>query len=894
MADDRLNELTPVPINFTPGERPTDEKLKGMMKQVETGFDFVELSFGDLYNESGIGPVWVNNLARDLGDRSKLNPVLPPDVNLSIYEQSLESGKCEHELDMIPVGSGSGLIVATTDPSVIPGQYKAAEDLLEVPGDWTIRAGLTENGQQKNSRKLITHQPSNGGSITFADVTSGKGSAYYGAKWNTIPTVAQAEAGGDFPVVSLSDAINNVYTFVLPVHTQTFDRVYNNANTTASNTAVGITNGSSYELPEYLFDSIGLNLQIGDDIPLGSIRIYDWVNKKMVDGLLELQASGNPAALRSEFLVKFSSDVLLDTVSGQYIVVTSGVSLYDMVAQLQRDVYFHNHDGDDMIRLLSHKSLMDLRTGNTNVADRSSWYGTSNIDNNDHSMYLHRDGFTDSDIGAGGNVMRGAVVLGSTTTGAAGDHENYNLDSDSFKVSFGKLVDGGEIYFDKVWDQTLTQGRGLVPQVFSDTAIVVKGALDDATMLLRTTAVEGNLRVTDNVVLGTTSDHDVLVGGDLYVYQSFTLTPKNASEQGLIPGETGKMIYSSVENAPLFWNGSAWVNPASTGYSTTVGDGVSSFGKHNGNTEAPIQAAIGEVEAAGGGRVIVMRGTYNISNPVVLTTAELEGEGQSTLLAGTGTIIQFANGSSGSALKDMKISGGTIGLDIDGELHDIDNVVIESCTTGRVIRSNCTNLNSGGGVRFLSCDKDEQNDSENDNNYEMARNPIGYHNSFYVLDPTNKKDALTKFRRTGGSGVITYEDTADSGMGRGRYAITGTGTWVVDEFMPMISGLGVGGNILYKASAGGGLITFGVQCYDGNMSSLGTNGGFLLNQGGASTAWQLIYDHMRYEAASGASAFKVGTKFIKPYVQVDSNPGTVYLDGFNIQPLNFAVRALYS
>jgi hypothetical protein len=475
MADDRLNELTPVPIDFVPGERPTDEKLEGMMTQVETGMDFLELSLGDLYNDSGIDPVWANNLARDMGNREKLNPVMAPDINLSNYSQSLELGKNEHELDLIPVGSGASMIVATTDSSVIPGQYKATEDLLEVPGDWTIRPGLVENGQQKNSRKLITHQPSTGGTITFANVTSGKGSAYHGAKWNVIPSVAQAQSGGPFVSVVLSDSINNVYTISLPEHERIFNRVNDNAVISASNTEPGITDNSSYELPEYLFDSSkGVDLQAGDNIPLGTVRLYDWTNQELVLGILELKASSNPAAVRTEFTLKLRSDVLLNTTTGEYMILASGASLYETVAQLQRDMYFHKHDGDDMIRHLDHSSMMGLRTSSNNPGDRTSWYGTSNIDANDHSMYLHRDGFTDSDIGAGGNVMRGSIVIGSTTTGNAADHENYNLDSDSNKLSFGTIADGGEVYFDKVWNQNLSQGRGLVPQVFADTALVVK------------------------------------------------------------------------------------------------------------------------------------------------------------------------------------------------------------------------------------------------------------------------------------------------------------------------------------------------------------------------------------------------------------------------------------
>ena len=137
MADDKLRELTPIPIDFVPGERPTDEKLEGMMKQVEEGMDFLEATLGDLFGDSDFNTLYTTNIGRDLGSRHALNLLMQPDVEIANYEQSLTLGKVEHELDLIPTGSGSSILVASTDTSILlkPANYKASEAELQEPGD---------------------------------------------------------------------------------------------------------------------------------------------------------------------------------------------------------------------------------------------------------------------------------------------------------------------------------------------------------------------------------------------------------------------------------------------------------------------------------------------------------------------------------------------------------------------------------------------------------------------------------------------------------------------------------------------------------------------------------------------------------------------------------------
>jgi len=532
MPNDKLVDLTPVDVTFFPGERPTDIKLEGMMSQAEQAIESVESAIGDAFGESLQDEnVWISNFSRDIGDRDLLNPILTPDVEINSYAQTLTLGKNEHELDLIPVGNGSSIISSSSDSSVVPGQFKSTAQELVEEGDWTILPGRTEDGIEKNSRKLITHSCSNGQSVIFSQVTSGRGSAYSGARHNTIPSVVQANAGGPFCSVAVSDQPNNIYTFTLPAESNSLNQVYEDVTPSLSNTAAGVGAGQQLKLPEYLFDASALDMG-SDDITTGQgqffpgniIRIYDWQEKKVVDGLLSVQASPLAASRRFEIICQFRADISIDEVSGQYLIVTSGVQLSNMVAALQREVFFHTHSGDDMLRGVEHSNLFGLRTGDVAV-DRSRYYGPSSIDSNDHSMYLHRNGFDTLDIGGGGNILRGDLLVGSQDLGNPIDHEHHNLDDDSFAILFGSSDSkSGGIFFDKEREHNIPAGFLTIPSSFSDTAIVILGSVDDTSQLLRTTFIDGNLRVGEDVVLGTTESNNTIITGNLQT-KDLTVTP---------------------------------------------------------------------------------------------------------------------------------------------------------------------------------------------------------------------------------------------------------------------------------------------------------------------------------------------------------------------------------
>lgn len=896
---DKLRDLTPVDVAYAPGERPTDEKLEGAEVQTKTALEYLEDTIGDAFGESlSTDLVWMSNISRDIGDRSALNPVLKPSIQLLSYVQSLTSGLLEHELDLIPVGVGAAIVSSSSDSSVVPGQYKSTVAELIVPGDWTILAGLLEAAVVKNSRKLITHSPSSGGTITLSTVTSGRGSAYEGARNNTAPSIGQAENGGPFVTVLLSDAINNIYTIQLPAENTVKDFLYDNTNASLSNTASSIGTSQQLRLPTWMFDSAGLDM--GTDaggggpkvFPLNSIRVYDWLTKKVLDGLLEVKASSTAGNREWEITCTFRSDIILDTGAGQYIVVTNGTSISEAIGALQRDVYFHNHAGDDMIRGISHSDLYDLRTAGALALDRSDYYGPSSIDNNDHSMYLHRDGYTALDLGAGGNVMRGDIVVGNTDTGLSASHENFNRIADSFSIAFGEITNGGKIYFDKVRDQNLAEGRGNIPQNFADTALIIEGALDDGSSLVKTVYIDDTLRVGKDVVLGTDATHDVYVSGDLYVKNSMTLIPRTIG--GLTP-ETGMSIYNSTEKGYTFWNGSAWVNGASTGYAAVVGDGTISFGKFNGTDTATIQAAIDDTEAQGGGRIKILRGNYSYGavTAEVGSKVVIEGEGESTSIISTDKAFKFELGSSNSGLLDLKISATNTCIEIDGSGHKLEGLILEDATTGIDLVAASTETKIGDKIKYSSIITKILNQSTSVKNIKASIKPSVYANSFYLIDQVDKASVLDKWKRISGTGTIAYVDDADSKVGRGRFTITGTGLFVFEDYMPAMPDAGVGGYLNIKTDTTG-TASIGFQSYDANLSLLTSNGGFVTNVHALTTPYEYLQNICVTESASGAQNFPIGTRFIKASIDVTANGGVISFDGFNIFPMNFSTISLYS
>lgn len=164
---------------------------------------------------------------------------------------------------------------------------------------------------------------------------------------------------------------------------------------------------------------------------------------------------------------------------------------------------------------------------------------------------------------------------------------------------------------------------------------------------------------------------------------------------------------------------------------------------------------------------------------------------------------------------------------------------------------------------------------------------------YLTMYQSNKSSYLYKWIRVSGTGTLTYIDTSTCKMGRGVWAVTGDGTWVLADYVPVLSDAGVGGYVTFYASSGNtATFTAGHFGYDGNYALLTDNGGFIVNGQAVTTSWQYFND---FCTGSGATKneFASGTTFLRPRITIASNTGTVYFDAFSIFIANVATIAQY-
>lgn len=894
--DNKLKDLTPLSVNFTDGESPTSQKLEGMMVQAAIGLKSLEYVVGDIYGEDPAFNTWLSSLARDIGDRSEINPTIAPNFVKMNYVQGLTTGRVEHELDFNPVGDLSDLVAGSTDISIIPSQWKTSEAELKIPGDWTVGAGYIENGKHKRSRKLTAHAPSSGGTVVFREMTSGRGSSLEEASDNVIPSIAQAEDEGPFCEVSVADAASNTYLITLPLKTKMYDKTGQSIDFSASNSATAGSH-SQYELPPFFFEQNGLDLESDEEdggnkiIPLNLVQIYDWATKKRVEGIVLLKTTPVDSARRFQLLVQYKPDVLLDINESRYMIVVPGNTITQQLKALSEAVYNNTRNGQDMLRLISHNSLLDLRSSTVNSADRSSFYGTSSIDRNDHSMYVHRNGFTDGDGGAGANILRGSLLVGNTNVGPVDTtHEHMNLLADSFKVLFGNKENGGTIGFEKVVTQVIDHAKGNLTKSWTDNALVIEGSLSDANGTTRNTVLEGNVRTTGDVVLGSSEDNTIFIQGKTYINDEVTLVPR--SKIGVI-GEEGKTLYDEDEKALIFYNGTDFVSPwKMAGNTVVIGDGVKTFGKFNGKDFTPFAAALADVSALGG-HIKVLDGEYNFEgNTLILPVASsLRGSKNSTI-KGTANLIQTG---SNCGVWNLKLETPETAVVVGGESVSIDNLSVMNAKSAVHLVQHHGYCSVGADMLYTNVGSTVTGAPLSEGRETLSGSVVHFpHNSGGCLDWSEKSIVLREFVALYGAAVALNRGK-NSGWGqRGCLEITGTGGLSTNKYLPVSPNLGIGGHINIRSTTGNAFVSVGVSCYNQDYNALSVKWLIIENTKiSAGTLENNFFKGIIAGAGAGIDNLPVGTRFVKPFVSVHSNTGMVEVDNFDIFSLGYSRTSLW-
>lgn len=149
-----------------------------------------------------------------------------------------------------------------------------------------------------------------------------------------------------------------------------------------------------------------------------------------------------------------------------------------------------------------------------------------------------------------------------------------------------------------------------------------------------------------------------------------------------------------------------------------------------------------------------------------------------------------------------------------------------------------------------------------------------------LINWSNKDLFVDKWIKTNGLGTLSYNKFGASKIGKGRFEISGTGTWEYDRFIPVSDTRGATGKIYLGANNLGSIVSVGVNCYDADKTFLGTNGGFLCNEVNPSTIneYEFYKDTAFGESISGIKNLKPNTRFVKLYIEVVSNSGITFFD----------------
>lgn len=144
--------------------------------------------------------------------------------------------------------------------------------------------------------------------------------------------------------------------------------------------------------------------------------------------------------LRSATELEFESAETFDYVDDTLILVLSNITIADALHSIHTSLLEHTHDRSQNSQPILHSSLKNLIPADGKTIDGVKvLYGGSEIDGNDHSQYLHREGYKVGDIGTHSNSMLGDLVLSST----AHDGTSFlNAVGNSFKLVFGSPTTG--------------------------------------------------------------------------------------------------------------------------------------------------------------------------------------------------------------------------------------------------------------------------------------------------------------------------------------------------------------------------------------------------------------------------------------------------------------------
>lgn len=421
---------------FVDGEAPLSAKFNVLTVLVNNIADTLESYIGDIWGESWPyslysdyklslpygrksttdEPVAYNvsrhldivNLSRIIGPASYLNPTVLEEEEVTDY---VPSGYNQFQLTYLP--SGSVTFSDTTVFATLVGSHAA----VQASGDYYIDSdGNVYSWDEMDGGTAIYNQ----------DPVANNGlNSPQGARFNTLPDLAQCEYGAGVSISSESGDGSRLITLPTVTH-----YLYNKNNTTTVLTDEDGLKGQSLKLPLVLTE----NLTVGEQIPTGFIYLKNWTT-----GETYYEAEFYYV---SETVVKVYFASVADAISNGdvFYLVTVGSDITSSIADLRKKAN-HSHDrsfGEPSV------SVRDL-TDRFQYASQSGIFVESEIPGNVFPQYLHRDGWTDGVDSESNdeNVMRGHLALGasfSLVPGSVGVSPNTAArQATSYKTASHKL-----------------------------------------------------------------------------------------------------------------------------------------------------------------------------------------------------------------------------------------------------------------------------------------------------------------------------------------------------------------------------------------------------------------------------------------------------------------------
>lgn len=446
---DSMPTLWPVEVSFVPGEQPTDVKFTGLASQTEAAINRLTKAVGDLWgSRHGINylsqpnfPTGITNLARVIGSMGHLNPIAP---------SPLETVTCTFDQEDIPEGVNQFNLRLhcgvppwlTWDPSTgfyVP--YHWGTELEDVLNDIDATVFAT----QKYTRAEV---------ITTGDyhidvlgtITTYKATGNYSSQSRSYETVLASDL---FPKAgmnmiphpadtsgqrcSIEDNGDGSYDIVLP-------QVAYSSMMKVDSTLVECGATTTYDVPPEAYntrlpDVIVENFSSDQVLPDGFIYLWDHTNDDIVEHLT--------FTYQTEYIVKASGAELVED-DNRYSLIITGSSLAQIVGDLSRRFYSHDHNIVSAGRHIDHSTLLNNNMSSKSVFDRwgiTVYTPPSRLSGNDHPQYLCRYGWKDA---AGENTaLCSNAMLGDLFMAAAlSDYSSgtYTGSMDSRKIYFGQTT----------------------------------------------------------------------------------------------------------------------------------------------------------------------------------------------------------------------------------------------------------------------------------------------------------------------------------------------------------------------------------------------------------------------------------------------------------------------